>query len=175
MGIEFSSKDVRELKELVASELGLDATAASVQDIVSAISLISNTMGEGAVFVMGDDPFAIQALSDMVPDDFKMQWARDRRLSGLEQRMLHSLAIMDGAIHIGVVPRAKDDSVGDSDVWIGARRYIAPPMSRGQSRVLTGTGIVRQFSKWIREYETATSRDSKLMEEEDHRRHKRAV
>ncbi len=176
MGIEFSSKDVKELKELVASELGLDPTAASVQDIVSAISLISNTLGEGAVFVMGGDhdPWAIPELSDMVPDDFKMQWARDRRLSGVEQRMLHSLAIMDGAIHIGAVHSAIGDSVADSDVWIGARRYIAPPTSRGQGRVPTGTHIVRLFRKWIREYESATSRHSELKEHKEHQRHGRA-
>jgi hypothetical protein len=145
VGIEFGTRNkspIGELSNQIARALGMESRSSSVQDLVSTICLISNTVGVGAVIIIGKSQQNDHSLCDMVPDDFKMQWARDRRLSSVEQRMLYSLAIMDGAVYI---------ATDSHDPWVYARRYIAAAPQLLNDQVLTATRLVEEYfdKKWI--------------------------
>jgi len=127
--------------------------AAPVRQIVSTIWEISDTPKEGAVFVIGGKAEELPVLCDMVPDDFKMQWARVRDLNGLEQQMLRSLAVMDGAVHLATCKSG--DSKG---TWVCARRFIAAPHDIGGVKSLSAQTIVDQWikKKWVGHLKTCT-------------------
>jgi hypothetical protein len=157
LGVEYdraAGSPAARLRERLQEALGADAPLAGVQDLVTTICEISDTPGEGAVFVIGGKASDLPVLCDMVPDEFKMEWALVRQLSGLEQRMLHSLAVMDGAVHI-----ATADVNGKAEAWVCARRYIAAvaeiranaEAERLAQRALTGEIIVTEcFEPWIK-------------------------
>ncbi|MCX7049722.1 MAG: hypothetical protein NTX50_30095 [Candidatus Sumerlaeota bacterium] len=157
LGLEFGTEESSSLGKLTA-EIGKamsfqdgSGAPASVRDLVSTICTISETSGEGALFIIGGEPWKDISLCDMVPDDFKMEWAQDRRLSGLEQRVLRSLAVMDGAIHIASNPKSKTH-------WVCARRYVAAaPLSLGESDViLTATRLQKDYlEQWIKNLSAA--------------------
>jgi hypothetical protein len=111
---------IGKLRETISVALEKTVDSQEVREVVATICEISDTPGEGAVFVIGGEPETLPVLCDMVPDTFKMQWASVRQLTGTEQQMLRSLAVMDGAVHIAVV-----NTRDEMEAWVCARRYIA--------------------------------------------------
>ena len=126
---EFDDSPVKQLHMYIRDAINEDAasmTASSsnitstLSNIVSSICSIANANGEGALFVIGGDRNC-PALCDMVPDNFKMEWSKERRLLDTEQQTLRSLATMDGAVHICL----DRNETGGNGAWVRARRYIA--------------------------------------------------
>jgi hypothetical protein len=149
LGLEFGDRQDSPLARLskeIQEAMGFGVerqTQPCVRDLVSSICTISETPGEGALFIIGGMPWQDKSLCDMVPDDFKMDWALDRQLDGLEQRVLRSLAVMDGAIHV-----AADQT--QSTHWVCARRYIAAaPMGRNGQTLTAGVLIKQYFDRWM--------------------------
>jgi hypothetical protein len=144
LGIECNRRDdgsdsgTRRLSQEIDRALG---GGSLVLQLISTIWDISNTPGEGAVFIFGGKPSHLPVVSDMVPDNFKMQWARVRDLSGVEQQMLHSLAVMDGAVHIARC---------NNGAWVCARRFLSSvPQLEGVPNISAQVIVDRYFDKWI--------------------------
>jgi len=117
LGLELSGESrLNRLREQIALALAVDGENGVLTDLVATICTVSETPGEGALLIFDPRDEDEPALCDMVPDDFKMEWARTRRLNGLEQRLLRSLMTMDGAVHIS---RYSDGHM------VRARRFIA--------------------------------------------------
>lgn len=115
-----------------------------VNDLMDTITAISNSPGEGTTLLIDGSAKAEKPASmylcEMVPSDFRMQWARDRQLSGTERRILHSLAIMDGALCIrGSI---------DKGLWACGRRYLAPdPRDTPDVAARTVDDVIRDYLK----------------------------
>lgn len=130
MGMEWGDKEgkapIAKLREQIGEALGQEPEEASggrhenlVNDIVATILRISDTPGEGALLVFSTKE---KYLLGMVPDDFRMVWARDRSLSDTEREVLHSLAVMDGALLI--------ETKQERQHTARARRFIAAQVPR---------------------------------------------
>jgi len=124
------------------------------KDLIATIGAISNSRGKGALFALDAYSEKANYMLEMVPDSFRMQWAARRPLSAIDQMLLKSLAVMDGAVYIErqkkncpllvsarniLVPRAgKHDGLDiDMDRWQESAEVCQDHEHRSQSKTLT--------------------------------------
>ena len=176
-GIEYKGKQdstqnsrLEKLKSKIRNTLKIEEGASSsfLKDLITAIISISDKQGEGALFIFSKLGRNATELCDMVPDSFKMQWAKDRRLSDVEHKILQHMAVMDGAIHI-TTSKPNNGSVTDSDIWVCARRYVAAAPVMENDIPLSATVIIKEyFENWkrcIKDYSFPEERDEQRIEE----------
>jgi len=165
LGIECKHSDAQasnttKLSEAIEEVLGKDAP---VQQLVSTIWEISDSSGEGAAFIIGGKAADLPVVSDMVPDNFKMQWARIRELNGLEQKLLRSLAVMDGVVHIASYEdnKGKKDNEGKRS-WVCARRFISADPEAKDGKSLTAQIILDEYIEtWIDALDSCPQKDDR--------------